>query len=306
MSSFQTIGVIGKRRDPRVIDTLTLLCATLTALGCEVLVETETARLLPGGAVRSADRDELIDRCQLVVVIGGDGTLLDAGRALAAANVPILGVNQGRLGFLVDVSPEEIRETLAALLRGEYLSDTRPLLEARVRGADGRLFPAMLAVNDVVVRNLAAIRMLEFETWLANGLDHETGWEFISQHRADGIIVSTATGSTAYALSSGGPVLHPALEAVAIVPICPHTLSDRPIVVPASRTIRIVLGVDPGGATVTCDGQISVALGPGDAIEITRSPQVLRLIHPRSYSYFELLRDKLHWGRGQGGAGDRP
>jgi NAD+ kinase len=171
------------------------------------------------------------------------------------------------------------------------------LLEARVRKADGSLGAPMLAVNDIVVRNQASIRMIEFSTWLAQ----ESEWEFICQHRADGIIVSTATGSTAYALSSGGPVLHPSVEAVAIVPICPHTLSDRPIVVPAARTIRIVLGRDETTATVTCDGQIGEALAPGDTVEISRSPHALRLIHPRNYSYFELLRDKLHWGQNPAG-----
>ncbi|GAC1621165.1 MAG: NAD(+) kinase [Nevskia sp.] len=303
MSSFQTIGVIGKRRDARVSDSLAQICATLKGLGREVLVETETAVLLPAGSVQHGDREELARRCQLVIVIGGDGTLLDAGRSLAACGVPILGVNQGRLGFLVDVRPEDIRETLGALLRGEYLSETRRLFEAVVQRRDGSREPPMLAVNDVVIRNLATIRMLEFETWLAG--DGDGSWEFISQHRADGIIVSTPTGSTAYALSSGGPVMHPALDAVAVVPICPHPLSDRPIVVPAGRTIRILLGGDFSGATATCDGQISSPLEPGDAIEISRSPQALRLIHPRSYSYFELLRDKLHWGRNPGGAFDK-
>lgn len=301
MSSFQTVGVIGKRRDPRVVDSLALLCATLKGLGRELLVETETAQLLPPGSVQSASREALGQRCQLVVVIGGDGTLLDAGRSLAERGVPILGVNQGRLGFLVDVRPEDIHDTLAALLRGEFYSESRLMFEAVVQRCDGRREAAMLAVNDVVIRNLMSIRMLEFETWLAG----DTGWEFISHHRADGIIVSTPTGSTAYALSSGGPVLHPTLDAVSVVPISPHTLSDRPIVVPAARTIRLVLAGDASGAHATVDGQISTPLQPGDAIEISRSPHALRLIHPRSYSYFELLRDKLHWGRTPGSALDK-
>lgn len=301
MSSFQTIGVIGKRRDPRLAVSLARLCATLKGLGREVLVETESAALLPPGSVTAADRRTLAERCQLVVVIGGDGTLLDAGRSFAQAGVPILGVNQGRLGFLVDVRPEDIRETLIALLRGEYFAETRLVLEAVVRHPDGSAEPPMLAVNDVVIRNLAAIRILEFETWLADG----ERWEFISQRRADGIIVSTPTGSTAYALSSGGPVLHPALDAVTIVPICAHTLSDRPIAVPAGRSIRVVLSGDVSGAHVTCDGQTSLPIEPGDALEISRSAHALRLIHPRSYSYFALLRDKLHWGRNPGSASEK-
>ncbi|WP_439638371.1 NAD(+) kinase [Nevskia sp.] len=294
-SLFQTVGVIGKRRDPRVTDTLGRLCSLLREHRRDVLVETETARLLPSGSCPTASREELASRCQLIVVIGGDGTLLDAGRSLASSGVPILGVNQGRLGFLVDVRPEDMAATLGALFRGEYIRETRLVLEARVRRADGGLSLPWMAVNDVVIRNQAAIRMVEFATFLAS--DVGDGWEFISQHRADGFIVSTATGSTAYALSGGGPVVHPALAALALVPICPHTLTDRPIVVPASRTVRIVLGANESGATMTCDGQIGTALSPSDAVEIRRSPQDLVLLHPRHYSYFELLRDKLDWGR---------
>lgn len=297
-SLFQTVGVIGKRRDERVTGTLRQLCALLRQHGREVLVETETARLLPANSgIEGASREVLAKRCQLVVVIGGDGTLLDAGRSLASSGVPILGVNQGRLGFLVDVRPEDMATTLEALFRGEYIRASRLILEARVRRADGGLSLPWLAVNDVVVRNQAAIRMVEFATYLASDVGDGSGWEFISQHRADGFIVSTATGSTAYALSGGGPVVHPALAALALVPICPHTLTDRPIVVPASRTVRIVLGANETGATMTCDGQIGTSLNPSDAIEIRRSPTDLLLIHPPSYSYFALLRDKLDWGR---------
>jgi NAD+ kinase len=294
---FQTVGVIGKRRDPRVTETLSRLLALLGERGREALVDAETARLLPAGACTAESRETLASRCGLIVVIGGDGTLLDAGRSLAASGVPILGVNQGRLGFLVDVRPEDMAATLDALFRGEYIRETRLVLEARVRRSDGGLSLPWMAVNDVVIRNQAAIRMVEFATYLASDVGDGSGWEFISQHRADGFIVSTATGSTAYALSGGGPVVHPALAALALVPICPHTLSDRPIVVPASRTVRIVLGPGEAGATMTCDGQIGTALNPSDAVEIRRAPQDLVLVHPRSYSYFELLRDKLDWGR---------
>jgi NAD+ kinase len=168
--------------------------------------------------------------------------------------------------------------------------EERLILETSFRCARSGVFQPELAVNDVVVRNQASIRMLEFETWLNE--------EFISQHRADGIVVSTPTGSTAYALSGGGPVLHPSISALTLVPICPHTLSDRPIVVPAGGVIRIVLRGEVSGVSVTCDGQVSVTLDAGDTVEIASSPHPLRLIHPRNYSYFELLRSKLHWGRG--------
>lgn len=290
-SPFATVGVIGKRTDPAVKPTLLALCSQLRALGREVLVDEPHAETARHAGVESVSRAELARRCQLVVVAGGDGTLLDAGRSLAAARVPLLGVNQGRLGFMVDVNPEELGEALTAVLSGDCLHDDRLLLEARILRADGRESAPVLAVNDVVIRNFASIRMLEFETWL--------GEEFISQHRADGMIVSSPTGSTAYALSGGGPVIHPAVAALSLVPICPHTLTDRPIVVPAEQPVRLVLrGPENGRATVTCDGQVSEPLMPGDVVVVSRAPYPLRLLHPRRYHYFDVLRDKLHWGRG--------
>ncbi|HEX4896406.1 MAG TPA: NAD(+) kinase [Solimonas sp.] len=289
MSHFQTVGVIGKRRDPKVLPTLATLCQVLLELGREVLLATDSgggAAIPPG--VRRADRDEIHRRCSLVVVVGGDGTLLSAARD--CAGLPILGINQGRLGFMVDVRPEEMRETLAAVFAGEHVEEDRLLLSASIRRGKSVLGPYP-AVNDVVIRNQATIRMLEFETWLDG--------EFISQHRADGFIVSSPTGSTAYALSSGGPVLHPSLDAIALVPICPHTLSDRPIVVGARQTVRVVLrGGEGVSAMFTCDGQTTENLHPGDALEVRAAEHRLRLIHPRNYSYFNILRNKLHWGRG--------
>ncbi|MGH8456094.1 MAG: NAD(+)/NADH kinase, partial [Stenotrophobium sp.] len=204
---------------------------------------------------------------------------------------PILGINQGRLGFMVDVNPQDMDATLTQIFSGDYVREERLLLNAHiVRGHGASAAGPFLAVNDVVIRNQAAVRMLEFETW--------SGSEFISQHRADGLIVSTPTGSTAYALSGGGPVLHPALNALTLVPICPHTLSDRPIVVGSNNTVRIVLGGGEGTrAMVTCDGQTSESLNPGDAVEVSRAKETLRLIHPSNYNYFNILRNKLHWGR---------
>lgn len=291
MSEFRTIGLIGRRGDPRVAPTLLKLCNEIHSMGRTVLVETDASGLedCPPSAIR-VYRDDMARRCDLVIAVGGDGTLLSAARALTPHGVPILGVNQGRLGFMVDVAPVEMRETLAAVFAGEYIREERLLLEAQIRRAHGSVGP-FLAINDVVIRNQAAIRMLEFETWLDG--------EFISQHRADGFIVSSPTGSTAYALSGGGPVLHPSLEAIALVPICPHTLSDRPIVVGARQTVRIVLrGAESTAAMCTCDGQNSESLGVGETLEVRQAASRLSLIHPKNYSYFSILRNKLHWGRG--------
>lgn len=278
MSLFPTIGIIGKR-DPRVAPTVAQLKALLLGWGHKVLTETD-----------AADHRALAVSCQLLMVVGGDGTLLGAGRETAGSGVPLLGIHQGRLGFMVDVNPGQMNETLERVLKGEFSTEERLLLSARVLHKDGKISGPFLAVNDVVIRNQAAIRMLEFETWMDG--------EFISQHRADGFIVSSPTGSTAYALSGGGPVLHPGLDALALVPICPHTLSDRPIVIGGDRTVKIVLrGTAPTLAMFTCDSQTNEALHPGDAIEVSRAPHRLKLIHPKSYNYFDILRSKLHWGR---------
>lgn len=288
MSAFKTIGVIGKKRDPRVSPTLKAVCARLHELGHTVLLDAGSADLADA-FVRCVSRKEMA-ACDLIVVVGGDGTLLAAARDLAAAQIPLLGINQGRLGFMVDVNPAEMHETLAHILRGDYSTEERLLLSATIRRNGQDSIGPFLAVNDVVIRNQTGIRMLEFETWLDD--------EFISQHRADGFILSSPTGSTAYALSGGGPVLHPGLQALALVPICPHTLSDRPIVVGADRTVKIVLrGSEGTRAVFTCDGQTTESLNPGDTITVSRASEKLRLLHPRNYNYFDILRSKLHWGR---------
>lgn len=287
---FQTVGIIGKKRDARVGPTLARLAALLRKLDCTVLVDAASADHVDDPSCGYATVDELGSRCDLVVVVGGDGTLLSAARALARTGVPILGINQGRLGFMVDVNPDEMDATLAQIFAGDYVKEDRLLLTASIIRAGKQVDGPFLAINDVVIRNQAAVRMLDFSTWI--------GGEFISQHRADGFIVSTPTGSTAYALSGGGPVLHPSLQALALVPICPHTLSDRPIVVGSDRPVRIILGGGEGTrAMFTCDGQTNESINPGDAIEISRAQETLRLIHPANYNYFNILRNKLHWGR---------
>ncbi len=302
MTQYPTVAIIGKRGDPRAAATVRAVAAALLARQQagqieSVLAPSDNYAEMGGLALEFLPLAELAARSQLAIVVGGDGTLLGAGRALAPHGVPILGVNQGRLGFMVDVRPEDLTQTLDSVFAGELAVEERMLLEARLRRADSSELPLLRAVNDVVVRNQASIRMLEFETWLDG--------EFISQHRADGIVVATPTGSTAYALSGGGPVLHPSLSAVALVPICPHTLSDRPIVVPAGGVIRIVLRGEVSGVSVTCDGQVSATLNADDTVEVASSPHPLRLIHPKNYSFFELLRNKLHWGRGPSAAMER-
>jgi NAD+ kinase len=289
MSEFSTIGLIGKSGDPSVAPTLRSLCDYLTGRGCRLILDPSSAGHLGKPEAQAVPRDELGAQCDLVVVVGGDGTLLDAARSVAAHDVPLLGVNLGRLGFMVDVLPVEMLQTLDAVLAGKYVREERLLLSASVTTGSRTLGP-FHAFNDVVVRNRDFARVIEFDTYMDG--------TFISHHRADGIVIATPTGSTAYALSGGGPVLHPSLDALALVPICPHTLSDRPLVLKADRSIEVVISAEMQ-ALVTCDGQINQELNADDRVRIRRAERNVQLIHPQGYDYFKILRTKLQWGRGQ-------
>jgi NAD+ kinase len=292
--SFSSIGIIGKRDDARVEQMALGLRDHLTERAITVLLDEQTSHQFSGWDGELCPRDALGERCDLVIVIGGDGTLLDAGRNVCDSDTPLLGINLGRLGFMVDVLPAEMLETLDEVLRGEYVREPRLMLSASVEHEDAGLGTCgpMYALNDVVIRNKESARVLEFDTFMDG--------DFISRHRADGIVIASPTGSTAYALSGGGPVLHPGLSALTLVPICPHTLSDRPLVVDAKHTIEVVVAPDEGmNAVFTADGQTHQTVSGGDRIVIRRSPRSLTLIHPRGYDYFNILRNKLHWGRGQ-------
>lgn len=291
MTTFACIGLVGKHGADSVGPTLRQLAEQLRGHGCEVLIEQASHGLLGNTDIEAVPREELGLRCDLVVVVGGDGTLLDTGRSLAPHGVPILGINQGRLGFMVDVLPKDMEETVKDVLAGRYIREERLMLSVLIERGSERLGP-FNALNDVVVHNKEFARLLEFDTLLDDS--------FISHHRADGMIVATPTGSTAYALSGGGPVLHPAMEAIVLVPICPHTLSDRPMVVDSSGEVGVE--IDDGCRThalVTCDGQINWTLHAGDRLRISRAENCLSLIHPPGYDYFRILRTKLQWGRGE-------
>lgn len=220
--------------------------------------------------------------------MGGDGTMLNAARSLVNYEVPILGVNLGRLGFLADVSPSEIPHSLDQVLAGQFREARRSLLHAQVLHG-GHVASETDALNDVVIHKREVARMIEVDTFLDG--------RFLNAYRADGLIISTPTGSTAYALAGGGPIIHPGLEAVVLVPICPHTLTHRPIVVKADSVIEVVLNAANTTQTqITCDGQVSLAIEPGDRIVIRKKDRKVRLIHPVNHDYFELLRAKLRWG----------
>lgn len=289
MSAFKTIGIIGKEGDDSVVPVLNQLAQYLAAQDCTVQLGRSAADCLDDDYGQVVDRETLAQNCDLIIVVGGDGTLLQAARVAAPQNVPLLGINMGRLGFMVDVLPENMVSTLDQVLAGEFIRDQRTLLCAHVIKKGVKSGPHY-ALNDVVIRSKDTARVIEFDTRM-DGV-------FISRHRADGMIVATPTGSTAYALSGGGPVLHPALESIALVPICPHTLSDRPLVIDASRHIEIdICATNRHALLLTTDGQANHELVTGDKVSIRSAEHKLQLIHPPGYDYFSVLRRKLSWGR---------
>jgi len=256
--------------------------------GCEVVFEHDTAHNMGITGYPMLDVPGIGAQCDLALVVGGDGTMLGIGRQLAHLGVPLIGINQGRLGFITDIPYGNIAATLAPMLRGEYEEDHRSLMQARVM-RDGHCVFDALAMNDVVVNRGATSGMVELRV--------EVDGHFVANQRADGLIIATSTGSTAYALSAGGPMLHPSVPAWVLVPIAPHTLSNRPIVLANTMEIAIEL-VSGKDASANFDMQSLASLLHGDRIVVTRSKHHARFLHPRGWSYFDTLRQKLHWNEG--------
>ncbi len=256
--------------------------------GCEVVFEHDTAHNMGITGYPMLDVPGIGAQCDLALVVGGDGTMLGIGRQLAHLGVPLIGINQGRLGFITDIPYGNIASTLAPMLRGEYEEDHRSLMQARVM-RDGHCVFDALAMNDVVVNRGATSGMVELRV--------EVDGHFVANQRADGLIIATSTGSTAYALSAGGPMLHPSVPAWVLVPIAPHTLSNRPIVLANTMEIAIEL-VSGKDASANFDMQSLASLLHGDRIVVTRSKHHARFLHPRGWSYFDTLRQKLHWNEG--------
>jgi NAD+ kinase len=265
------------------------LAQHLLGNGHAVRVIADEALALDGAGVHTVSETELAPGADLIVAVGGDGAMLHAARMAAMADVPVLGVNRGRLGFLADVGPEQMLQSLDDALAGRCQAERRMLLAAQIL-TDGRPIDA-LALNDVVVAKRETGRMVDVRTWV-NGA-------YVNTHVGDGFIIATPTGSTAYALSCGGPIVHPSLDAVVLVPVCPHTLSDRPIVVPAGSVVEIELADRfESRAQVVCDGIVLCDLDPGVRLRIERARVSATLLHPPGHDYYRILRSKLHWGRG--------
>lgn len=287
-NSFNSIGIIGKYGDPSANNTIGRLANILVQQGCDIYLDEDTAGRIEDNTLPVIAQQEFGSKCDLAIVIGGDGTLLNAARNLVDSEVPLLGINLGRLGFLVDVSPDEMAIRIKEILNGEFEEEHRTLLSCTIEHQDGTVSQSD-ALNDVVIHKWEVARMVETETYI-NG-------RFLNYMRSDGLIVSTPTGSTAYALSGGGPILEPSMDAIILVPICPHTMSYRPIVLDGDSEVEInVISHPHSHAQVTCDGQINLGVVSGDRVKIKRKDKVIKLIHPHKHNHYEILRAKLGWG----------
>ena len=287
-NTFETIGIIGKYMNQSALqhmqNDLADLARHLSAKNIEVWIEENTALHAELTGFNTASLLDIGDKVDLAIVMGGDGTMLSVARSLMDNDIPLVGINRGRFGFLTDLRAEDMLNAVNKILAGDYRLESRMLLTASIKRAGKRLHQGV-ALNDVVVKS--GLRLIEMQV--------EINGSFVHKQRADGLIITTPTGTTAYALSAGGPILHPNVEAITLVPINPHTLSNRPITVSSASKIEVTL-VHLDEAQVSLDGQIQIDLHIGDRILVERAAQQISLLHPSEYCYFEMLRNKLNWG----------
>jgi NAD+ kinase len=285
--SFQTVALIGKYNSLEIVEPLLKLAQFLQGRGVRVLIDALTGQHIERSPYPVYDLADLGREAQLAIVLGGDGTMLNIARTLAPFDVPLVGVNQGRLGFLTDISIDTMYQTISDILDGQSVTEKRMLLQGEVLRDNQRLI-VDLAFNDVVVSKGIEGNMVEIEVRIDE--------DFIYSQRSDGLIIATPTGSTAYALSAGGPIVHPALEAIALIPVSPHTLSNRPIVISSDKTVEVIIHSD-SDARGHFDSHSHYALQKGDRIVVSRYPYAVSLLHPVGHSYYRMLREKLNWNR---------
>ncbi|AXF75131.1 NAD(+) kinase [Erwinia tracheiphila] len=285
---FNCIGIVGYPRHPNALTTHEMLCRWLTTKGFRVIVEQQIAAELNLCDVETGTLNEVGQKADLAVVVGGDGNMLGTARVLARYDIKVIGVNRGNLGFLTDLDPDNAQQQLADVLEGKYITESRFLLEARVcrQACDPRI---STAINEVVLHPGKVAHMIEFEVYIDE--------KFAFSQRSDGLIISTPTGSTAYSLSAGGPILTPSLDAIAIVPMFPHTLSARPLVINSSSTIQLRFSHMHSDLEISCDSQIALPIHEGEDVLIRRNEDHLNLIHPINYNYFKTLSSKLNWSK---------
>lgn len=268
---FNTIGIISKPFDPVSEGTADELCTFLEAQGIGVV----------------QDIPIIAEQADLIIVVGGDGSILNTARTFVDNNIPILGINLGRLGFLADISVGKMFDVVTQVLAGEFTKEERCLLSCQVE-QDGQIIYQSVALNDAVINRQDVLKMIEFDVYIDG--------KFVNNQRADGLIITTPTGSTAYALSSGGPIMHPGVNAIGLVSICPHTMSHRPLLVPGDSEVVVRVKDTSEGVSLHIDGQESFPIMPGQEIRVRQHGSFVHLLHPKDYDYFEIIRSKLHWG----------
>ena len=284
--TFRNIGLVARSGSEQALYSLRQLVHFLQQRGCNVILEKTLTPELADLGLQAGSRKQIGQSCDLVIVVGGDGCLLGAARTFAGYDVPVLGINRGRLGFLTDVLPAELEQRVGQVLDGDYLVESRFLLDMELnRGRSVAGHGA--ALNDVVLLSGDSVHMIEFELFI-DGM-------FVYNQRSDGLIISTPTGSTAYALSCGGPIMHPAIDAMALVPLNPHTLTSRPLVVSANSEIKLRVTSFRQEPLVSCDGQQGIRVERDDVIAIRKKPQRLKLLHPPGHDFYEACRSKLGW-----------
>jgi NAD+ kinase len=285
-SAFQTVALIGKYMNPQMRDQIVALAQFLTGRQLTVVIEERTAENSGISGYTTVHVNAIGTHADLAIVLGGDGTMLTAARALVDHQIPLVGVNRGRFGFLTDLSSESMIEGLGRILDGAYDTEQRILLSASIT-RQGEVISQGYALNDVVVNKNGIARLIELEVNIDG--------QFVHRQRSDGLILATPTGTTAYSLSAGGPILHPTLDAIALVPICPHTLSNRPIAIHSASKVEITV-VHAEDAQVHFDGQMQLSLLEGDKVLVQRAQNKVTLLHPEGHSHYGMLREKLHWG----------
>lgn len=285
---FKNIALITNSGGSKIVETLQTVINYLQSCGLEISLDRSCSKLFPDSGLRTFIDEEIPEACDLAIAIGGDGTILKAAGIVANHNVPLLGINRGQLGFLADIPAESVEEHLEQILKGNFVEDDRFQLHCQVERNDSTIIESD-AFNDVVIQKWNIAKLIQLTIYV-NG-------KLVNSLRSDGLIIASPTGSTAYALSGGGPILHPSLDALVLVPICPHTLSNRPIVIDGNSIVEIVVGTpEIDHARLTCDGEIISELATGDSITIHKKDNKIKLIHPADHDHFNILRAKLKWG----------
>ncbi|MFT5210927.1 MAG: NAD+ kinase [Flavobacterium sp.] len=286
MSEFKNVGLVARMGSEQVLESLRRVRKYLASQGVNVLLEDKAQALLGETKDKGFTQEQMATRCDLIIAVGGDGNILGAARTFAPHDVPILGINRGRLGFLADFSPDEIENSIGEVLQGNYVMEEHFLLEGEVVVNGVKEIPC--ALNEVLIHSAKMSKMLEFNLYIDD--------IFVYHQYSDGMIISSPTGSTAYALSAGGPIMHPSLDAFVLVPVFPHQLNSRPLLVPGDSELRIVIGSNIGmNAKISFDSQVEFEIEPGESICVKKKREMLKLLHPPAHNFYETCRSKLDW-----------